>query len=148
MAGRWARRSLPFVDGSLLCVCILSMRGIGIAPTDRKKDMHSNRRPGPLVMLVSASAIATACALTSAAAAASPPIDGVAAAKKKTEQCSSGAKRCAEDPGDGRRGKDEAKQAPDDAASVTGGTCEVKLPPKPKASDDSAPVTGICKLGS
>ncbi|WP_143653465.1 hypothetical protein [Streptosporangium subroseum] len=109
--------------------------------------MHSNRRPGSLVMLVSALAIATACALTSAAAAAAPPIDGVAAAKKKAEQCSSGAKRCAENP-DGRKGKDEARQAPDDAASVTGGTCEVKLPPKPKASDVSAPVTGICKLGS
>jgi uncharacterized membrane protein len=124
------------------------MREIGIAPANRKKDMHSNRRPGPLVMLVSALAIATACALTSAAAAAAPPIDGVAAAKKKAEQCSSGAKRCAENPGDSRKGKDEAKQAPDDAAPVTGGTCEVKLPSKPRAADDSAPVTGICKLGS
>jgi hypothetical protein len=124
------------------------MREIGIAPTNRKKDMHSNRRPGPLVMLVSAVAIVTTCALTSAAAAAAPPIDGVAAAKKKAEQCSPGAKRCVENPDGGRKGKDEAKQAPNDAASVTGGTCEVKLPPKPKDSDDSAPVTGICKLGS
>jgi hypothetical protein len=123
------------------------MREIGIAPANRKKDMHSNRRPGPLVMLVSALAIATACALTSAAAAAAPPIDGVAAAKKKAEQCSSGAKRCAENPGDSRKGKDEAKQAPD-AAPATDGTCEVKLLPKPKVPDDSAPVTGICKLGS
>ncbi|AWS40429.1 hypothetical protein DKM19_02845 [Streptosporangium sp. 'caverna'] len=99
-------------------------------------------------MLVSALAIATVCALTSAAAAAAPPIDGVAAAKKKAEQCSSGAKRCAENPDGGRKVKDEARQAPDDAASVAGGTCEVKLPPKPRASDDSAPATGMCKLGS
>jgi hypothetical protein len=61
--------------------------------------------------------------------------------------------------GDGaeqRKGEGGPKQAlngfqpapSDNAASVTGGTCGVKLPSKIKPSDDSAPLTGICKLGS